>query len=78
MVIDEYAAILLPLYFTPLRILPLAITFVLFRIFDILKPPPVRNMERLGGGWGIMLDDLMAAAYTTLVVLAFKVAEIIY
>ncbi|UCG31505.1 MAG: phosphatidylglycerophosphatase A [candidate division WOR-3 bacterium] len=77
-VIDEYAAILLPLYFTPLRILPLAITFVLFRIFDILKPPPVRNMERLGGGWGIMLDDLMAAAYTTLVVLAFKVAEIIY
>ena len=41
-----------------------ALAFVLFRIFDILKPWPIRDVDhRLGGGAGIMLDDLMAAAY---------------
>ncbi len=77
-VIDEYACILLPLYFTPHRILPLAITFVLFRIFDILKPPPVKQMEKLAGSWGIMLDDLMAAVYTTIIILVLRSASIIY
>jgi len=32
--------------------------FVLFRLFDIVKPPPVRNLESLTGGWGIMADDI--------------------
>ncbi len=36
---------------------------VLFRCFDILKPPPLRRLERLGGGAGIVLDDLMAGVY---------------
>lgn len=76
-VIDEYACLLLPLYFTPKRIIPLIITFVLFRIFDILKPPPIRKLEELPGGWGIMLDDLGAALYTTVVIvvitLVFKI-----
>lgn len=36
--------------------------FVLHRIFDIAKPPPARQVERLPGGWGIMADDAMAAA----------------
>ncbi len=43
--------------------------FLLFRIFDILKPPPVRQMERLGGGVGIMADDVMAGAYGALLLL---------
>ncbi|MDH4210281.1 MAG: phosphatidylglycerophosphatase A [candidate division WOR-3 bacterium] len=77
-VIDEYTCILLPLYFTPLRIVPLAITFVLFRVFDILKPPPLKYIEKLGGGWGIMLDDLMAAVYTTIIILVLRSASIIY
>ena len=68
-VIDEYACLLIPLYFIPQRILPLAITFVLFRIFDITKPWPVRKLEDLPGGWGVMLDDLGAAIYTTVVIL---------
>lgn len=68
-VIDEYSTLLLPLYFTPKRIIPLVVTFALFRIFDILKPPPLRRLEKLSGGWGIMLDDLGAALYTTIVVL---------
>jgi len=37
--------------------------FILFRAFDVLKPEPARSIERLGGGWGIMLDDVVAALY---------------
>jgi phosphatidylglycerophosphatase A len=40
-----------------------AIIFVLFRIFDILKPPPVRQSQRLPGGWGVVTDDVLAAVY---------------
>lgn len=75
-VIDEYSCLLIPLYFTPHRILPLVITFVLFRIFDILKPFPVNKLENLKGGWGIMFDDLGAAAYTTVIVLLISVTGI--
>ena len=44
----------------------LALGFVLFRVFDILKPPPAGWLERLPGGWGIMADDLAAAVYAGL------------
>jgi phosphatidylglycerophosphatase A len=37
--------------------------FLLFRVFDIVKPPPARALERAHGGWGIMLDDLAAGLY---------------
>lgn len=37
--------------------------FVLFRVFDILKPPPARQLEKQHAGWGIMLDDLAAGGY---------------
>jgi phosphatidylglycerophosphatase A len=42
--------------------------YSLFRIFDIIKPWPVRKLEDLPGGWGVMLDDLGAAIYTTVVI----------
>ena len=41
--------------------------FVLFRVFDIVKPPPLKLLSRLPGGWGIVCDDLGAAAYTVLI-----------
>ena len=44
--------------------------FVLFRLFDILKPPPVRQIERAPGGAGIVLDDIMAGVYGALVLSA--------
>lgn len=44
--------------------------FVLFRIFDIWKPAPVRQLERLGGGAGIVADDLAAGLYAALVLRA--------
>lgn len=37
--------------------------FVLFRIMDIIKPPPARGLQRLKSGWGILIDDLLAAGY---------------
>lgn len=62
-VIDEYTALLLPFYIVQKHILHLAIAFILFRIFDVLKPPPLRQLERLPNAWGIMLDDVGAAIY---------------
>jgi len=44
--------------------------FVLFRFFDILKPPPIRLIERVPGGAGIVLDDMMAGSYAALVLFA--------
>jgi phosphatidylglycerophosphatase A len=41
--------------------------FVAFRIFDILKPWPINRSQKLPGGWGITVDDLIAAAYTNLI-----------
>jgi phosphatidylglycerophosphatase A len=40
-----------------------AVIFVLFRVFDILKPWPVRQSQRLPGGWGVVMDDMLAALY---------------
>jgi phosphatidylglycerophosphatase A len=40
--------------------------FILFRLFDIWKPPPVRQLEALPGGWGINADDVMAGIYAAL------------
>ena len=37
--------------------------FLLFRLFDVVKPPPARQLERLPAGWGILLDDVMAGVY---------------
>ncbi len=44
--------------------------FALFRLFDIWKPQPVRKLEQLGGGLGIVADDLMAGIYAALVLFA--------
>jgi phosphatidylglycerophosphatase A len=67
-VIDEVAAQWLVLLPAPLDPVPYAAAFLLFRIFDIWKPWPVRWADRrVYGGFGIMLDDLLAAAYAVLV-----------
>ena len=42
-------------------------SFLLFRLFDIVKPPPLKRLARCPAGWGIMADDLGAAAYTILI-----------
>lgn len=45
----------------------LVVGFALFRLFDITKPPPVRLVEQIPGGWGLLLDDLVAAVYALIV-----------
>ncbi|MDR0703025.1 MAG: phosphatidylglycerophosphatase A [Azoarcus sp.] len=64
---DEMAATWLVLFFTPAGILWQAIAVALFRLFDIIKPPPIRQADaRFKNGFGVMFDDLLAAAYTLL------------
>ncbi len=63
-VIDEVAGMGLTLALGPAGSWAwFAAAFALFRLFDILKPPPLRSLERLPGGWGIVADDLGAALY---------------
>ena len=65
---DEIIAFMLVLSFTPAGLLWQAFAFLLFRLFDILKPPPIRYYDRkLKSGFGVMFDDLLAAAYSLLV-----------
>ena len=61
---DEIAAMYITLLFAPPTIVGWALAFGLFRLFDIVKPWPIRDLDhRLRGGTGIMLDDLVAALY---------------
>lgn len=61
---DEIAGMYLTLFFAPVSVLGWVLAFVFFRLMDIVKPWPIRDMDhRLEGGLGIMLDDLAAALY---------------
>jgi phosphatidylglycerophosphatase A len=62
-VIDEVLGMLVTVAFIPVNGTGAVVGFVLFRIFDIIKPFPARNFERLPGGLGIMSDDLMAGVW---------------
>jgi phosphatidylglycerophosphatase A len=63
-VIDEMAGFLITLLWLPLNFLTLCLGFFLFRLFDIVKPPPISTVEkRLHGGWGIVLDDVLAGIF---------------
>lgn len=66
-VIDEVAGQWITLAFTPVDPGHTLVAFVLFRFFDIVKPWPVRQFEKLPGGNGIMLDDVAAGIYGLLV-----------
>jgi phosphatidylglycerophosphatase A len=65
-VIDEVMGMLVTLFLIPVNWMGMIAGFVLFRVFDILKPYPARKLERLPGGLGMMSDDLMAAVYANL------------
>ena len=69
-VVDEFVGMWVVVQAAPFVVLIpwLALAaFILFRVFDITKPPPLKWLSRRPGGWGIMLDDLGASAYTVLV-----------
>lgn len=69
-VLDEVAGYLLTVWwFEGPSLLALFVAFCAFRFFDIVKPPPIRRVERVGGGAGIVLDDLVAGVYGLIVVM---------
>ncbi len=66
-VIDEIAGFLIAMFMVPLGWGYVAAGFVLFRLFDITKPWPLRSLQALHGGVGIMIDDIGAGIYTNIV-----------
>jgi len=71
-IIDEFAGYMASLLFLPFNWGYIIAAFVLFRFFDVLKPPPIRKLEHFHGGFGIMADDFGAAVYTNLVLQLWK------
>ena len=66
-VIDEVAGMLITLAFLPVDLTGALVGFLIFRLFDVVKPWPSSRLERLPGGFGIMADDAMAGVYGQLV-----------
>ena len=66
-VIDEFAGMLISLYHLPPTMGYVVAGFLLFRFFDIVKPRPIKNLEKLKGGLGIMSDDIIAGVYTNMI-----------
>ncbi|MGE0815202.1 MAG: phosphatidylglycerophosphatase A [Vicinamibacterales bacterium] len=71
-VIDEVMGMCVTLVAAPLTVASAVTGFLLFRVFDIVKPPPARQLEKAHGGWGIMLDDLAAGAYAWVALWALR------
>jgi phosphatidylglycerophosphatase A len=69
-VIDEVAGMCIGLLFLPVQVKYLLCSLVLFRFFDIMKPLFIRKMESLPGGWGIMMEDVLAGVYTNILLCA--------
>ena len=69
-VIDEAAGQMVALVFVPITVLGWGCAFLLFRFFDIVKPPPASQLEKVRGAAGIVLDDLAAGLYANLCVQA--------
>jgi phosphatidylglycerophosphatase A len=65
-VIDEAAGIFLVFAGLTMTLPTLAVGFILYRLLDILKPFPMRRLEKAPGGWGIMADDLCGGVYAHL------------
>jgi phosphatidylglycerophosphatase A len=77
-IIDEFVGCLITMFFVEQSLVNLAMGFFIFRFFDIVKPPPVNWMEKLRGGYGVMMDDVMAAAYANLALRIFVHLKLYY
>jgi phosphatidylglycerophosphatase A len=62
--IDEVIGMWITLLFLPKKIWWIILAFLIWRVMDIVKPFPARKLENIKGGWGIVLDDIMAAIYS--------------
>jgi phosphatidylglycerophosphatase A len=66
-VIDEVCGYMVTMSFLPLSLTNMVIGFFLFRFFDVVKPPPLRRLESLKGGVGIVADDICAGVYANVI-----------
>ncbi len=66
-VIDEVCGYLVTMFLIPTTPRNIILGFFLFRFFDIIKPPPARRAERLPGGFGIVIDDVIAGIYSNII-----------
>jgi phosphatidylglycerophosphatase A len=74
-VIDEVMGMLITLFMIPVGWAGILLGFALFRVLDVVKPFPARQLEQLHGGFGVMADDAMAAIYANLLLrVAFYLA----
>lgn len=64
---DEVVGYLVAMFMAPPGWAFIAVGFVLFRVFDIFKPYPIYQLQSAPGGWGVILDDVLAGIYTALV-----------
>jgi phosphatidylglycerophosphatase A len=62
-VIDEVVGMLITLAFIPVNMAGAIVAFLIFRFLDVVKPWPARRLEQLPGGFGVVLDDMMAGVY---------------
>jgi phosphatidylglycerophosphatase A len=65
-VIDEVAGMCISLLFVPVSIKYIVSALILFRFFDIVKPLYIKKLELLPGGWGVMMDDVLAGVYANI------------
>ncbi len=72
-VIDEWVGQWIALLFLPKSLLWGLVAFALFRLFDIWKPYPIKTLDKIPRGWGIMLDDVLAGVYALLVLSVLRV-----
>ncbi len=66
--VDELVGMWITLLFVPKIFVNILIAFFVWRFMDIVKPAPARQLEKLNGGLGIMLDDVVSAIYSLIVV----------
>lgn len=66
-VIDEVAGMCISLLFIPVELNYILAALVLFRFFDIVKPFYIRRTEKLAGGWGVMMDDVVSGIYSNVI-----------
>ncbi len=71
-VIDEFAGYMVAMALLPPTLGYMVAAFILFRFLDIVKPPPIKSLEKLGGGPGIMADDILAGVITSAILHAWS------
>ncbi len=66
-VIDEVVGMLIALFLIPCNVITVISGFALFRLFDIIKPWPIKRLESIKNGYGVMLDDVLAGVFANIV-----------